>query len=417
MPPSSLLPSQAEMMGAAVCALVESRRSAAAHVTTGRYGDFLKGWWAQYAMVRARIAKEILATRPGTATGQELRELAESESWRMLPDDPRTAVGEVVLERQATNANAGSTGNFSASVIPAGFRFAKHLVTTEISPDQEPAEYVAITSVYADRDDTEACTGSSPAYTHTQRFTVPIAATREGPHANVPYVPTDSQNGLGVCVDAPFDPTLTVKSLRAAGGTFARSETQLRGIARHALLGNKGPNVSALIVGSLLHPGCHRVHHEFDGGAAVAVLFITDESWAYSQAFAAAVKRTLVDGDWIGFGARVDVRGVQVASVSFDVTASLRNPTDLVVAADIEAAIATALTDYFMGDHWYTWSSEGLRGVTAAADRRIKSVESVTMLRAGTGTTVPAPAFVDPAADFLTHWHLRKNGVRVTLGA
>ena len=403
------------MMGVAVCALAEARPGAENHVTSGRYGDILKGWWAQYAVVRARLASEISASRSGTATGQALRELAESELWRLIPDEPTKAIGEVVLVRTVTVGGAGAYGladRFAPGVIQGGFRFAKNLVTTELSPDQEPAECIATSSVYADRDSDEATPIGGGQYTHTQRITIPIEATREGTHANVPFVPADPQNGLGVALDAPFDPTFTVESLRAAGGTVSRSDLQLRAIARHALLGNKGPNSSSLIVGSLLYPGAHRAVHLLDTAGAVAALFVTDESWGYSEAFAGRIERELMDGDWIGFGAKVEVRGIQVVAITFDVTATLREPMDLVASEEIEVAIAAALADYFIGEHWYIWTSAGLRGIVASSDRRLQSVESVIVRHDGVILAEPA---LDPTASSLIHWHVRKNGVTVTL--
>jgi hypothetical protein len=393
--------------------LGEVRPTALRHLPAGHWGDVAKGWWAQYAIVRARLASEIMAARPGTADGEELRELAESQLWRLLPDEPSSAIGEAVLARTVTNSSSLLTGNFPAGVFPAGFRLRKDVQETELSPEQEPAEYVTTVAVYADRDDTEATTGSGP-FTHTQTITLPIEATREGPHANVCYVPADSENGLGALLDAPFDTTFVVESLRAAGGALRRSEPQLRALARQGWLGSKGPNASALVVGALLQPGAHRAVHALDPDAAVAALFVADESWATSAAFRASVKRQLVENDWIGFGARVDVRGVQVISVSVEVDATVRDVSAMLAAADIESAIGSELQAHFTGDYWYSWSTEGLRGIVSAADRRIVSVEDVRVMHAGVEVAEPAVS-LDPAAEYLTHWHLRKNGLRVSL--
>jgi hypothetical protein len=355
----------------------------------------------------------VTAARHGTAAGEELRDLAESQVWRLIPDEPSKAIGEAVLVRTISNSSPALTGNFPAGVFPVGFRLRKDVVETELSPEQEPAEYVATTAVYADRDDTEAATGSGT-YTHTQTVTLPIEATREGPHANVCYVPADTDNGLGALLDAPFDTTFTVESLRAAGGTLRRSEVQLRALARQGWQGSKGPNASALVVGALLQPGVHRAVHALDPEAAVAALFVADESWATSAAFRASVKRSLVDNDWLGFGARVDVRGVQVRSVSVEVDATVRSVAAMLAAEDIETAIGTTLRDAFEGDFWYSWTTEGLKGAVAASDRRIVSVEDVRVMHAGSEEAEPTVA-LDPEASQLTNWHMRKNGLRVTL--
>jgi len=410
---SHLVPTRNEILSAGAIALGEARPTAVRHLRKGRWGDVHQGWWAQYAVVRARLAEEVTASRAGTASGEALREFAESVLWRLIPDEPRKAVGEATLVRTVTNAYETPTGQFTAGVIPAGFRLRKEVVETELSPDQEPAEYVTTAAVYADRDDTEAVSGGGP-YTHTQRITVPIEATREGPHANVCHVPADDENGQGALLDAPFDSTFAVEELRAAGGSARRSEAQLRALARHGWLGSKGPNVSAFMVGALLQPGVHHAVHALDPDAAVAALFVADESWATSAAFCASVHRGLVDGDWLGFGARVAVRGVRVTSVTVEVDAKVRDAAAMLAAADIENTIAAALRGHFEGPAWYSWSTAGLKGMVAASDRRLVNVDAVRVLHAG-ATLAEPDAEPDPTAAYLTHWHLRKNGVRVTL--
>jgi hypothetical protein len=409
-----LVPTRNEILSAGVLALGEARPTALRHLPAGRWGDVLKGWWAQYAVVRARLASEVTAARHGTAAGEELRDLAESQLWRLIPDEPSKAIGEAVLVRTVTNSSSSVSGSFSAGVFPVGFRLSKDVVETELSPEQEPAEYVTTAAVYADRADTTTTGLGGGQFLHSQTVTLPIEASREGPHANVCYVPADSENGLGALLDAPFDTTFTVSSLRAAGGTMLRSETQLRTLARQGWQGSKGPNASALVVGALLQPGVHRAVHALDPDAAVAALFVADESWATSAAFRASVNRSLVDNDWLGFGARVDVRGVQVRSVSVEVDATVRSVAAMLAASDIETAIGAALRDAFEGDLWYSWTTDGLRGAVAAADRRIVSVEDVRVLHAGVEDAEPALA-LDPTATELTHWHMRKNGLRVSL--
>jgi hypothetical protein len=410
------IPSLRELVSPGVMELIAQRPRAAAHMATGRFGDLIAGWRAQAALLRGRLAQEVLAARVDLCPDEDIRELAEGELWQRLPDTPQRAVGECVVTRSVTNALSSSTGHFAIGVFPLGFRLRKDVRETELSPNQQGATYRTTAPVYADPIDTVTADNGDGTYTHTQTITLPAESDIEGPEGNVALVPADEENGLGAFVDTPFDTSFEVVSLRAAGGATGRTATQLRALARVAHLGQLGPNDAAIVAGALTDPGVHYVAYRSDPTNAVGALYVADESWGYSEAFLNRVQRTLIDGDWLAWGARVDVRGIATRAVMAQMDCVLLDPLDLLASTDIAAAIRQRLLNQFTRRYWYTWSTTGLRGLIAAADRRILQVSNVQVLHQGVVESDPTSQ-LDTTQDQVTRWYLVDNGVRVNFSA
>ena len=77
-PAPPILPSSADVVGAAKARLVAVRPSAAPHIETGRYARPFVGLRGQFLRARARLAEEARAARLPTSEGDALTELASS---------------------------------------------------------------------------------------------------------------------------------------------------------------------------------------------------------------------------------------------------------------------------------------------------------------------------------------------------
>lgn len=401
-----------EVLGPAVDALVAARPRAKKHIWGGRYGDVLHGWAAQAALVRARLAREIIATRLGLADGQALAELASSEFFAELEPEPQKAIGEVVLRRQVSNGNPGTTGNFGAGVIPAGKRFRLSGDPGAVPPTTD-ALYESTSAVVCDRDDTADVIVNGPVYTHTQAVSVPIRALRAGPDANVRNVLTLMGSQQIRIVDALFA-SFTALSLIAAGGSNGVVSDQIRALARALCVGQFGPTSDAGIAGALSHPSVRRAVWVTDPSDAVAKLYIADESWATS----AALKRETLSrlyASWLGFGARVAIRDFYNQTIRVRATVTLRNATYLADVEDLSERITKAVTAYFdERPDFYTWNTSTLEGAIVASDakRRILSGSSIVVEdQGGTALTPPAPT-PEPAS--VTHYWLAGSAVELT---
>lgn len=401
------------MLGPAVDALLAARPRAKRHIYAGRYGDVLHGWAAQAALVRARLAREIVATRLGLSTGQALAELASSEYFAELEPDPQKAIGDVVIRRQVSNGNAGTAGNFGAGVIPAGKRF--RLAGDEAAvPPTTDAIYETTAATVCGRDDTSSPVSFGFFFTHTQSVVVPVRAVRPGPEANVQNVLSLMGSQEIRIMDGLFDPTFTALSLVAAGGTNGVVKDQIRALARALCVGQFGPNSEAGLAGALSHPSVRRAVWVTDPSDAVAKLYIADESWATS----AALKRETLarlNRDWLGFGARVALRDFYSQLVRVRATVTVRSDRFLADAEDLSERITDAVARYFdERPDFYTWSAATLEGAIVAADleRRILSASSIVVEdQNGTALAPPAPT-PDPAS--VTHYWLAGRAVELT---
>jgi hypothetical protein len=270
--------------------------------TGGRFGDIVRGWRGQAEVIRARLTKEVMATRLDRCDWQELKDLAKSEYFAELPSDPQFAIGEATLTREVVNANPSTTGNFSPGVIPAGTKLKRAGDPLYFVPLLD-AEYQMIEPQVCGQDDTMPPIGPSLEleYIHRQSFSVKVKATREGPHANIPVF----TNPIGVSlsfVGKLFDPLFIIFELSAAGGTLGIVDDQIRALARALATGSNGPTGLAAIAGALTNSGVRRVAYYDDPVAAVGLLFVADESWASSVEYRTQVLQALRARPWIGWG-------------------------------------------------------------------------------------------------------------------
>jgi hypothetical protein len=394
----------------------------------GRFGDILRGWRGQAELIRARLMKEVLATRLDSSEGPELRDLAKSEYFAELPTDSRKAVGEAVLTRSVVNTSPATSGNFGLSVIPAGTRIRRTVSKAPRVP-QPDAEWVTTVDVTCPDTDSGGTDVGVDSTTHFQKVTVPIVATREGPHANLPTFPVA---GLGIerinprygTVDGaiagvPF----AANEITSAGGTLGVVDDQIRALARALALGSGGPTGQAMVAGALTNAGVRRAVYVENPAAATGLLYIGDESWASSQPHLDAVLNELLDYPWIGWGCRVRLRGVKNVGITVSPTVVLRRPENEAAASDITDKIAAALREYFAErPDWWTWTLNAIGATVGAADDRILACTAVAIYddlgapiaaidAAEVITGAEPPPTINPNSEAAPHYVLLDRGV------
>jgi len=382
----------------------------------GRWGDVIRGWRGQAEVIRARLTKEVMATRLDRCGGQELKDLAHSEYFAEIPNEPRKALGEIIFVRSVTNTEPSSIGNFTAGVIPQGTTFKRQGDPLFVVPYQA-AEYVSLQAVACGTDDDP---GEAPIdlgggnWQHLQTVIVDVEATREGPHANVPRFLDLALPPVPTVQGKLFDPLLVVQSISAAGGTLGVIDDQIRALARAMALGSNGPTETAAVAGALTNTGAHHAVYVRDPVTATDVLYVADESWSGSERYFSELTRTLYDYPWIGWGCRIALKSVQNRSAVVRPSILLRDPKDLFAASEITAQVETALRAFFDDrPDFYTWTLNAIGAVVGGADSRILACTAVGVFRLdgvliaavdefGVITGVEPPAF--PTASVAPHY-------------
>lgn len=402
-----------DLLAPGIDALVEglsdsAREARIRHANHGRYGDILRGLAGQATVVRARFTREIIATRLIEANGgQPLRDLAASEYFATLADEPQYAIGEMYLTRTKINASAASTGNFLAGVIPKGSRLNRPKTTGDIP--LADADFLTTEDVAAGADDTSApVSAGGGQWTHTQTVVVPIIAARPGPDSN-----TERENVLGAIPSRLFDAALPSTErfqpgyLYSAGGLVSVSDAQLLDFARAMGPGFNGANTSAAHAGCRADPRVRRVASALNYETAILRLYIADASWATSKRFRDTIRQGLFDNKWIGFGGRVDVGQVYNVPITVAATVYLRDRKYDSERSAITRAIREKLTGYFDNRaDFYTWRRNAIGGVVATADYRVQTCASVQVLSAGAALAEP-PSKISGGALSVPHYSLR----------
>lgn len=378
----------------------------------GRFGDVLRGWTGQAAVIRNRLTREVLATRLDSSSGQELKDLAKSEYFTELPNEPRKAVGEFTLRRVVINDDPSPTGQLVAGTIPAGTRM-KRVIGGALRFPAQDSEFVTTAPVACGTDDDFTSLGGDGLYRHTQDIVVPVEATREGPHANLARFNASAVDPKDFAIESElFDPTFTVLSASAAGGTLGVVDEQLRALARAMATGNSGPTSLAVAAGALTNTSVRYVAYVNNPAYASGSLFAADESWASSAALQSQVLRDLRAYPWIGWGCKVLVFGVINVGTIVRPTVMLRSREYESETADITKNIRTALQAYFDDrPDWYTWTLNAIGSVAGAADDRIMACTDVEVLDQSGDPLDEPPAELAQDAIAAKHFQLIDQGV------
>lgn len=372
----------------------------------GRLGDILRGWRGQGEVVRALLGREIIAGRliPEN-TGQPLRDLASSEYFATLLDEPQYAIGEIDLYREVTTGSSNGTGVFTGGLIPAGTRFRRPLVQGDI-PMVE-AEYVSTADVACSANSASSVNLGGGQYEHQQIVSVPIRASRAGEDANCPaYV-------AGIVADRIFDSAVaaanrfTPLGIYGAGGTSGVTDQQVLALAKAMSRGRFGANNAALVAGVLSDARIRRVAHHLDYLRAHLWLYVADASWATSRTLRDAVQQGISTNKWLGFGAAVRMGRVFNQPCTAKATLILRSTTDNADQEAIKAAAQRAVQRY-LDDRpdFYCWRTTQLGAVIAAADPKILTCQNPQLLASGVALTEP-PASIADGATQITHYNLR----------
>jgi hypothetical protein len=410
------IPRLVDLAAAAQGGLTSLRPGARRHIAVGRYGDVLSGWRGEASVCRRRLSSEVKASRLELAEGDALIDLADSEYWATLPDEPRKAVGSVLLRRQVTNGSSGLTGNFSAGTIPEGSRFRRPAAPSA-QPAREEAIYASREPFYAGKDDTEAVVDlGGGEWRHEQRASIVVDAQRDGEHANTPRFIIDQGELAGEIVSELFDEEWEVVELVASGGQIEVGDAQLRRFAARSYSGRLGPINNAILAGAFSHGGVWHAVLVEDASDAVPKLYVADKSWAASPEMLAEVAQVLLGKGpesaggarrWLGFGARVALRPVFNFHAALACEIMLRSSDYAEDTSEIGEKIRAALVSYFDDRaDWYTYKRNGIGSAIASADRRILGVDPAAIVvrdRTGSVAATDLPSEIDPSSAYATH--------------
>lgn len=390
------------------------------HAVEGRYGDILRGWAGQAELVRKRLMSEVVALRLSDQnSGPSLRELAESEYFATIADQPRKAVGNAILLRTKFTTSSSQTGNFVPGVVPAGTKFTRGAALEAAVPIQY-AEFVSTEPVVCGRDDAGIPpVVTSGGFTHYQFVSVPITASSDGAHANTPQVQGFVQPELSIGSDL-FDKAaleherFVLQSLSSSGGTAGVVDEQIRKLCRALARGFDGPTNSAAVAGSLSDPGIRYVLPHLDYSRGILRLFAADESWAISQRHQALLRQELENYPWIGFGCRVGFGGILNVPITLRASVILRSRKDEIETSQITNAIRATAQRYFDDrPDFHVWRRSMLGGAISVADRRVLTCTDVEVLdQDGVSLTEPSSA-IDAGQPVINHYQLARGGVEV----
>lgn len=393
-----ILPIVDDAIARGILRLKELRPNATPFIISGEgtYADVFAGFRAQLLLLRRRLADEVKSRRLNLAEGKALIELAASEFFAEIVSEPQTAVGTVLLRRPTLDGGAG--------LIPVGTRFRR-----VADPNAKPlpvtnADYVSTAPV--------AVTVGSVDPLDDQLAAVPIAAVGPGADSNI-VAYKHYGSALLEIADPLFDDTFEVSSNDAAGGSDGVRGPELIAFAKARYVGQYGPTQGALIAGALSTTGVKHVAAWNDTDLGRAVLFIADQSWAWSQTFQNQCLQVLKE-KWVGWGARVALFGVQNYAVTLSSTVILADPKFGDDTTDLQNAIRTAVQKYFDNrPDFYAFDVNSLGGVIARCDPRILTCTNVVLANPVGGGDVERSNFADSQTAF--HYVLPGNGITLNI--
>lgn len=414
------VPRMADIVTPAIDALVsglpQERAAQRSHMANhGRYGDIIRGWRGQAELARARMTREIIATRLLEQNGgQPLRDLAKSEYFARLAEEPRHAVGEMYAVRSKRTNSSWGVGVMQAGVIPAGTRINRPATNNQIPTTD--ADYVVSADVVCSANATSsASNGDDGTWTHSQVVVVPIRAASPGAGPNTLTWGVQPQGKFASRLfdsSAPPEEQFQGGDIFAAGGFVDIPDAQIRDFARSMGGGFSGGNNAAALAGARANPGVRRVAAALDYGTAVLRIYVADQSWATSQRYRDDVRQAMFDNVFVPFGGRVAIGGVYNVPVVVKATVFLRNRTVDAERSAVVAAIMSKLTGYFDDrPDFYYWNLDAIGGVVAAAEPRVQTCANPQVLSGGVAIAEPAKTIASGAGS-VPHFSLR--GVDLT---
>jgi len=394
-PRTDQIPRLADYRSAAAQFLYDNRRRAYTHLYAGRYGDAVEGWVAQAAICRSRLKDELYQSRLTKADGEGLRELVLSEYFAILASEEGTAaIGDAVLVRPISV-------NMPGGVIRAGQKIFK-TADDQASPPVLGADYTIVQPVVVQPNVSVAG--------------VKLLCSATGEHGNIPYL--DGDLNAGTC-ETMFDSAFTVYEMYAGGGAVGLDDQVIQDIGRHCYLGRQGPNDSAILAGVLTAGrGVRHAAYFHDPDGHRGVVYVADASWGWSTHLCQLLGQDLRGRDgqrnWLGFGALVEVMGIQSIRTVVHATVQTR---EVVNATELTTAVAKACKWYFDDrPGWWTYTNKTLAGAICNADRRIVGVPTVELTSpAGTAISETSARWVPSGSTLLVHYYLVSDGVRLTI--
>lgn len=378
------------------------------HANHGRLGDILRGFRGQGEVAKALLTREIIATRLIDANGgQPLRDLAASEYFAKLGEEPQYAIGELNLSRTKVNTSSSPYGNFLPGVIVAGQRFTRPQSAGDIPLSE--ADFLVTEDVACSPHDTVAPTNlNDGTWQHYQAVTVPIVAANPGPLANTERVNVLASPPRNLFDSAlPAAERLQAGTIFSAGGQVGVSDGQIIDFAKAMAQGFYGANTAAALAGARTDPRVRRVASALDYRTAILWLYAADSSWASSAAYRNSVKQGMFARKWVGFGGRIAIGSVYNVPITVDSTIYLRSKLFAAEKTALTQKVREALQGYFDNRaDFYTWHITSVGGAIATADARILTAEDPQVLSGGVALSEP-PATIAGGSTTVPHYSLR----------
>jgi hypothetical protein len=403
--PQDQLPRIADLLAPAVTALVGLRPHAAEHIYAGKYGNVIRGFGAQAELGRAYLASEIKA---GTlqAEGQALLEYLASEFSAVLDTTPLVGVGHASITRTLVN-DVASANALTPGVIRAGTQLSR-AGNTGFTPTVESAEYETLEDAVFGTTDTTTSEVDGE-FTHVQTVEdIPIRATSAGLHSSVPIFLEDTTPHQTASVGGSLfetDSTWTA-SIRCAGGFSEAPAEQLRQIAPYLGQAFFGPTSASAVAGALSRLSARYVAYRKNETSGEDRIYVADGAWASSEELSESIYSALVDGRWLGYGARVRPGIIENTPCIVRPTVMVQNED---LTADKTALVETlqkaAKTYFDERPDWYTWSTQTLRAALTAASRKVLTVPSVSVTNRS-GQTLTAPPAKLAENTIPTHYYV-----------
>lgn len=374
--------------------LYEQRPTSFPHLNLrkGVYWHPVLGFRAQAARMMQRLVALSAERRLKTATGQALLDYVASEYEAVPETESTVAVGKITLT---------PGGDLLGGTIPKGTRFTRAAFKA-LGIDVQTAEFETETDAYI------PVSSSAP-------VTIPVRATRGGPHANTPILTASSEMGI-TFPERVAD--LTVTAFESAGGSDGKTSSAfdefVRLYARAYAVGQYGPTTAASKLGALSGSGVRHMLAYDDVTTGSQKVLIADSAWGSSARWAGAVQQAMYDADLVGFGCKVSFMRLRNRVVAIEATVTLRDYNYLAETTEIELAIQKAVRSYFDDRiDWNVWNTDSLKSVIARCHPKIFGCPSVSVKDASTGATVSEIVTADYTAEQF-HFYVASNATKLT---
>lgn len=374
-----LIPTPHEILGEAKSSLVDSRPSSKKWLDKGNWSNILSGWKHQATVCLNRLYDEVVCSSLMYSTDNQLLELVDSEyTTSSMVTSTQKSIGTLVLCKTVTTS---SMDDIPVIYIKQGTRFK---IKKDLTPPL-PTTSVLYESVEPSFSTSGMIIQEGDVY--KLRFFVKIRAINNGSDSNIiqKYYPlvldiSGDQEFCPIEISDKLDDTeLTIVHAECSGGRTYLFTSYIREYAEKSFNGIKGANNSAIELAAMSTNGVKNIAISDDTTTGNLLLWVTDDSYAYSSELSKAAIKTIYNTSdpFVGFGCKVVECPVQCVPININISVLLRKSEYIAYSESLSYSIKSSLIDYFeKSDNWWSWSIKGIFGSVLKADRMIMSVKT-----------------------------------------